>query len=258
MNFYIIIILIILLIIFYYIYTTNDLNKICNNLEFFRYGSSTSDNKTILILGGIHGNEPAGSKAIYQLMDELNTNKITTKNKLILIPYVNYCALQLNIRSILGIGDLNRKFPDKTNYNDNNLHPIIKKILLFIKEADIVLDFHEGWGFYRDNNGSIGSTITPSNTKKSIKLANELYDRINKDIIDNNKKFTILVDEDSLIKTDNNKYGKTNDIKHTLRYYVNLINKDYLLIETSGQNDIQDIVVRTNQNRKIIDYIINL
>jgi hypothetical protein len=258
MNFNIIIILIISLIIFYFIYTSRDLNKICDNLEYYSYGSSTPDNKTILILGGIHGNEPAGSYAIMKLMDDINTNKKTTKNKLILIPYVNYCALQLNVRYILGIGDLNRKFPINKNYNEDNLHPIIKKLLLFIKEADVVIDFHEGWGFYKDNNSSIGSTITPSNTNNSINYANELYEIINKDIPDSKKKFTILVDDDNLINTDKNKYGKNYYIKQTLIYYINLIEKDYLLIETSGQNNIQGLDVRINQFTQIIDYIIGL
>ncbi len=252
-----IIIIISLLILFYYMYTISDLNKICNNIEYFIYGSSTPNNKTILILGGIHGNEPAGSKAIYQLMNDLNTNKITTKNKLILIPCVNYCALQLNIRYLLGIGDLNRKFPISKDYKENNLHPVIKKLLILIKDADIILDFHEGWGFYKEKNGSIGSTLTPSNTKNSLDYANYLYNTLNNKITDVNKKFTILVDDDNLIKTDTNKYGKNNDIKHALRYYINILNKDYLLIETSGQNDIQDLDIRINQNRTIIDYIIN-
>ncbi len=241
------------LIIFYLMHDTLYIKKICNNLEYFTYGSSKPDNKTVLILGGIHGNEPAGSRAIIKLMNDINTNEISIKNKLILIPYVNYCALQLNVRALSSIGDINRKFPINKDYDDEELHPIIKKILIFIKEADIVIDFHEGWGFYKNNNGSIGSTITPSNTQNSLNYANVLYNSLNNNIIDNNKKFTILVNDTNLINTDKNKYGKSYDIKHTLIYYVNLINKDYLLIETSGQNNVQDIDIRIAQARLIID-----
>ncbi len=252
-----IIISIILFIVFYYYYS--DLNSICNNLEYFRYNSTKSGEniKTILILGGIHGNEPAGSVAIYKLMDDLNNNVVTSKHRLILIPYVNYCALQLNVRSMIGIGDLNRKFPNNKNYNDDSLHPIIKQILLFVNEADIVLDFHEGWGFYKDLFGSIGSTITPSNTEESLKFAEIIYEKLNATINEPKKKFTILVNKDNLLK-DNNKYGKNREIKNTLISYINLINKDYLLIETSGQKNVQDAIVRINQFRIIIDYFINL
>lgn len=260
MSYIYIIIIIMFLFLFYCIYSIFDLNKICNNLEYFRYNTSKSGEniKTILILGGIHGNEPAGSRAIYQLMNDLNDNKIQTKHRLILIPYVNYCALTLDTRYILGIGDLNRKFPIKIDYNANDLHPIIKKILLFVNEADIVLDFHEGWGFYKDNVGSIGSTITPSNTDNSLIYSKNLYDKVNDTINETYKKFTILVENDNLIKTDTDKYGKNENIKHTLRYYANLKQKDYLLIETSGQNNIQDLDVRIKQARIIIDYIISL
>jgi hypothetical protein len=240
-----------------YLYNAICLDKICNNLEYFNYGISTPDNKTILILGGIHGNEPAGSKAILQLMNDLNTNKTKlNNNRLILIPYVNYCALQMNKRYITFIGDLNRKFPSTEKYDEDNLNPIIKKILIFIKEADFIIDFHEGWGYYKENNGSIGSTITPTNTIISKQVADLVYDDINTTIIDNNKKFTILTDDNNLIQSTPEKYGKNEDIKNTFRYYADIIKKNYILIETSGQNNIQDLDVRINQARNVIDTVL--
>ena len=252
---FIIIIILLLLIIYIYYDYYNNLNKICDNLEYFRYGSANA-NKTILVLGGIHGNEPAGSKAIIQLMNDINMNKFDIKNNnLILIPYVNYCALQINERLIPFIGDLNRKFPSIENYDDNNLHPIIKKILIFVKEADFIIDFHEGWGFYKDNNGSIGSTISPTNITPPA-IVDNIYDNINNTITEDNKKFKILVDDDNLIKSDTTKYGKNYEIKNTFRYYANLINKQYVLIETSGQNDIQNLELRISQARIVIDTVI--
>ena len=250
--FIIIAILLILLIYSYYNYY-NNFSNICDNLEFFRYNSLNNNTSntinTILILGGIHGNEPAGSRAIIQLMNDINMNKIQLKNKrLILIPYVNYCALQVNKRLIPFIGDLNRKFPE--------LHPIIKKILILVKEADFIIDFHEGWGFYKDNNGSIGSTISPTNiTPQSI--VDNIYDNINKTITNDNKKFKILIDDNNLINTNPDKYGKNYELKNTFRYYANLINKNYLLVETSGQNDIQTLQLRVSQGRNIINTVLD-
>ena len=254
----IIILLILTLFIMFYLYCGYYLKNICDNLEYFYYGESTPDNKTILILGGIHGNEPAGSKAIKQLMNDINMNKVKiNNNRIIFIPYVNYCALQLNNRQVPFIGDLNRKFPISENYNEDDLHPIIKEILIQIKQADFIIDFHEGWGFYKEHTGSIGSTITPTNTIISKQVADLVYDNLNNTINDNNKQFTILTDDDNNIKTNPNKYGKNKDIKYTLRYFANLKKENYILIETSGQNDIQDLDVRTTQARIVIDTVLN-
>jgi hypothetical protein len=252
-----IIIIIILIILILLIFNNYYIKKICNNLEYFIYGEKTPNNKTILILGGIHGNEPAGSKAILQLMNDINIKNIKLNNKLILIPHVNYCALQINKRSIPLIGDLNRKFPLTENHNENKLHPIIKQILTFIKEADFIIDFHEGWGYYKENKGSIGSTITPTNTIISNQVADLIYNNLNNNIIEDNKKFIILTDDNNLIQNTPEKYGENIDIKNTLRYYANIINKNYVLIETTGQNDIQDLNIRTNQARNIIDTVLN-
>ncbi len=252
------IILILLIIVIYFgfnFYTNSYINKICSNLEYYNYGSKTDSNKTILILGGTHGNEPAGSKAILELMNDINTNKITTKHKLILVPYVNYCALQMNMRLIPHIGDINRMYPKCLNYKENELNPIIKKIIGFMKEADFIIDFHEGWGYYKENNGSIGSTITPTNTELSNKIADIVYNNLNNTITDNKKKFTILIDDAIKIKSDSNKYGKNIEIIGTCRSFVNLLKKDYLLVETSGQKNIQPLELRINQDRIIMNTI---
>lgn len=239
----------------FYIYCGYYLKNVCDNLEFFNYGESNLNNKTILILGGIHGNEPAGSRAIKQLMGELNIKNIKLNNRIVFIPYVNYCAIQLKTRQVPFIGDLNRKFPITENYNEDNLNPIIKDILIQIKQADFIIDFHEGWGYYKDKTGSIGSTITPTNTDISKNMADSVYDKLNDTITDNNKKFTILIDNN--INNNPDKYGKNEDIKYTLRYYANIIKKNYILIETSGQNDIQDLDVRISQARIVIDTVLN-
>lgn len=249
--------IIILLFILFYLYSSAYLDKICSNLEYFYYGESTPTNKTILILGGIHGNEPAGSRAIIQFMNDINIKKINiNNNRIILIPYVNYCGLQMNKRFIPFIGDLNRKFPITEDYSQDDLNPIINKILIFLKEADFVIDFHEGWGYYREHTGSIGSTITPTSTDISNEVAELVYNNLNNNITDNNKKFTILTDNENNVKNNPDKYGKNEDIKYTFRYYANLVKENYILIETSGQNDIQDLNIRTSQARTVIDTVL--
>lgn len=45
-------------------------------------------------------------------------------------------------------------------------------------------------------------------------------------------------------------------ILNTLDYYCNSINKNYILIETSGQNNIQPLETRINQIMLVIDTIV--
>ncbi len=259
MTLYLIILILLITIIYFSFnfYTNSYINKICNNLEHYNYGNKTETNKTILMLGGTHGNEPAGSKAILSLMEDINTNKITIKHKLILVPYVNYCGLQMDMRLIPHIGDINRQYPKTIDYKECELNPIIKKLIGFIKEADFIIDFHEGWGYYKENNGSIGSTITPTNTDLSNTLADKVFTNLNNTITDNNKKFTILIDDDKKKQSDtNSKYGKNVEIDGTCRSYVNLLKKDYLLIETSGQKNIQPLELRINQDKIVINTVL--
>ena len=224
------------------------INKICNSKDLLEYYVYDTQNvgKTVVIIGGTHGNEPVGNISIKNLIKKLNDKTIKlNKGKLILIPSVNYCALKLGIRFIPGIGDMNRKYPKNISYNNTGC-PITDKVLDLIKDADFILDFHEGWGFHRKERRSMGSTITPTETNLSNELSNILYENINKTIKDDYKKFKIFVNDDKYIK-DNHKYSQINDIKGSLRYYANINRKNYVLIEITGQNNIQTIDIRKNQ-----------
>ena len=243
------IILIILIIIFYLF-----IHKICNtekSLDYFIYDSNKPGN-TIVIIGGTHGNEPIGSIVIRDLISKINKKDIILKSgKIILIPDVNYCALRTGIRMIPGIGDLNRKYPKNINQNSSSC-PINNKIMNIIKDADFVLDFHEGWGFHRLDKKSMGSSITPTDTKLSNDVAQFLYNEINSTITDDSKKFIIFVNDDRY-KQDNKKYSQLNDIKGSLRYYQNINKKNYVLIEITGQNNIQTMEIRQTQATLILN-----
>jgi len=251
--------ILLLSVIFVLIIMTYMIYKICDStdsLEYYIYDSKKSGS-TIVIIGGTHGNEPIGSIAIKNLIKKLNDKTITLKRgKLILIPSVNYCALRLNMRMIPGIGDINRKYPKNLEINNNDTGcPINNKIIELIKDADFILDFHEGWGFHRKTKRSMGSTITPTETPISNEISNILYENINKIITEDYKKFKIFVNDNRSI--DNvNKYSQINDIKGSLRYYANINRKNYVLIEITGQNNVQPIEVREKQADLIINNVL--
>jgi len=230
------------------------IDKICNTLlNYYVYDSKIPGN-TILLISGTHGNEPAGSETIKYLQREINNKNINLKRgKLILIPEVNYCALRLGIRFMPLVGDINRKYPQSNNEKCNNI--IINNIINLALNADFVIDFHEGWGFNKINKKSMGSTITPSNTQVSLKMAQKVLKELNKNIEEKQKKFIILTNNIPPNKEEYD-YNKSIDIKGSLRYFMNINKKNYLLVETSGQDNIQPLHVRIEQNKIIIDTIL--
>lgn len=229
-------------------------DRICNTtLNYYIYDTKIPGN-TILLIGGTHGNEPAGTECIKLLQKELNNKNISLKKgKLILIPEVNYCALRLGIRFIPFIGDMNRKYPCKNNEKINN--NIINKIIHLTMNADFIIDFHEGWGFNRIDKKSMGSSITPTNTNLSLKIAKQVISKLNKNIQENQKKFIILTN--NIHPNDEEyDYNESIDIKGSLIYYMNMNKKNYILVETTGQDNIQPLQIRINQNKIIINTVL--
>jgi hypothetical protein len=249
--------ILLLSVIFVLIIMTYMIYKICDSddsLDYYIYDTK-KNGPTIVMIGGTHGNEPIGSIAIKNLIKKINDKTIILeKGKLILIPSVNYCALRLNIRMIPGLGDMNRKYPKIVGINNTDC-PIINKILDLIKDADFILDFHEGWGFHRKTKRSMGSTITPTNTNISNDLSEIIYENINKIIVDDYKKFKIFVNDNRYL-SDDNRYSQLNDIKGSLRYYTNINRKNYVLIEITGQNNVQPLQVRKQQTDLIINIVL--
>jgi predicted deacylase len=228
----IIFILIIILIIIYY-------NSIINNIcykepEYFIY-KGKEEGSTILIIGATHGNEPSGYFAIKEYMAKLNSQELFLKRgKIIFIPVVNYCGLQLNRRNHNTVGDINRLY-DITNKN------IINKLIAdFTNTSDFIIDFHEGYEYANNPYNSLGSTITPSDTNLAETVANKVIENINKNIDIDYKKFKI---------------NKDKNIMGSLRDYS--IKLNYLLVETTGQNNIQPIEIRVNQCINVINTVLN-
>ncbi len=97
--------------------------------------------KTLLIFGGIHGDEPGA-----HLSSELLRNIHLEKGQLIIVPRVNFPSIMLNRREVHG--DMNRKFTDKQNPTDPE-QPIIDRLKELMAEADIFINQHDASGFHR-------------------------------------------------------------------------------------------------------------
>ena len=96
--------------------------------------------KTLMLIGGIQGNEPGGflSADLYADMSLENGN-------LIVIPRTNFYSILLNQRG--PHGDMNRKFTheDITDSMEDKIVSILKKL---IEESDYLLNLHDGSGYY--------------------------------------------------------------------------------------------------------------
>lgn len=98
---------------------------------------------TLLIIGGIHGNEPGG----YFAPSFLEKYYKIKKGAIWIVPNLNFDSIIANRRGIYG--DMNRKF-SKIEKSDKDYKIVtrIKKIILD-KKIDLVLNLHDGHGFYR-------------------------------------------------------------------------------------------------------------
>ncbi|WP_200763629.1 M14 family metallopeptidase [Nitrosophilus alvini] len=105
---------------------------------------SSNPSHTLLVIGGVHGDEPGGYFAASFLVKYYDIKK----GALWVVPNLNFDSI---IRFRRGIyGDMNRKFasikksdPDYTIVND------IKKIILN-EQVDLILNLHDGRGYYRE------------------------------------------------------------------------------------------------------------
>ena len=106
-------------------------------------GKSLDDNNTILIFGGIQGDEPGGFHAASLLLSDYNI----TKGKIIVAPNLAFDSIIKKSRG--SNGDLNRKFANISK-NDPDFKTIQRiKELILLPEVSMVINLHDGWGFYK-------------------------------------------------------------------------------------------------------------
>jgi predicted deacylase len=232
-----------LIVVTMLILLTHEAHKVCSALDVFEF-NSTQTYPHVLLLGSTHGNEPAGSKALTRLCTMLRERNITLLvGRCTIVPVVNksgnFWGTRNNVCNLVPY-DINR------NYNVGGLsvlYPINENIKELVAKADIVVDLHEGWGYHVLDPNSIGSGIYPGHTTLAQDMAiavvnalNRIQQRVNK---------PSFVTSVSGIST-----------KGDLMEYTRNLNKHYLLVETTGQNDIQPLAVRVSQHLFIVTYIL--
>lgn len=141
---------------------------------------------TVMITGGIHGNEKAGYTAAGKL-----TNYSIKKGKLIVIPRANVLAIAAGKRSAPGYTDLNRQFPTSKSGAANGT--LAKAIMKAVRDYDVdwLMDMHEGYNYAKVSKSAGQSVIYyPSGT--TVTTAKKIVNTLNKDVTKSSQKFSLL------------------------------------------------------------------
>jgi predicted deacylase/glutamine amidotransferase-like uncharacterized protein len=145
---------------------------------------------TVMVIGGVHGNEPSGAFAARQI-----AGWAIEKGRLVVVERTNELALQADVRRIPNLpekeSDLNRQFPRKEGGKPvgtlaTALWKLTKKIA-----PDYFLDLHEGYDFTQINPKSVGSSIILGSRQLGREAALSMLDAVNATIENPQKKFVL-------------------------------------------------------------------
>lgn len=208
------------------------LTPIFGDVQLIKKENSDS-NTTLLVIGGIHGDEPGG----YFSASILATHyKINSKN-LWIVPNLNQESIQKDSRGVNG--DMNRKFSIiNSGDKDKKIVENIKEIITE-KNVSLVLNLHDGNGFYRKtdkgnifNPNAWGQTCVidqcdlienqPFGNLNTIAI--DIKERINKRLIEEHHTFDV--------KNTNTKFDDE-AMQLSLTYFAVTNNKPAFAIESS-------------------------
>lgn len=195
--------------------------------------TNNDSNTTLLVIGGIHGDEPGG----YFAASVLATHYTIHSKNLWIVPNLNQVSLQQHLRGIYG--DMNRKF-SKIAPNDKDKETVeeIKDIIL-APDVSLVLNLHDGNGFYRKqhqghifNPNAWGQTCVIDQVKLD---QNQPFGNLNEIAltVKENLNLKLLQQHHTFdVKNTNTKY-EDEAMQHSLTYFAVTHNKPAFAIESS-------------------------
>lgn len=115
-----------------------------DDLDFSIFKKGDKSGTTVLIIGGIQGDEPGG----FNSANLIATKYKIKKGNVWVVPNLNVKSIIANSRGVYG--DMNRKFLyiDKSD-PEYKIISRIKSIILD-EEVDVILNLHDGSGFYKN------------------------------------------------------------------------------------------------------------
>jgi len=159
---------------------------------------SALEGPTLLIVGGIHGNEPAGYRAAEQIR-----HWPIVRGKLVVVPAANRPGLKANTRYLPGEPetrrDLNRNFPGE-DLGEGTRGEIAEHLWQFVQrqQADWILDLHEGYEFHishqppKGKSKSVGSSLIFKDDPTLTPIAQQMQEAANALVHDPDRQFVLL------------------------------------------------------------------
>jgi predicted deacylase len=150
---------------------------------------SETPGPTVMIVGGAHGNEPAGAHAA-----EIIRHWPVRKGKLVVVPRANIPALATHRRTTPGLAtnlnNLNRNFPRAGQDEPARGEQAIAIWALALEHnPDWMLDLHEGYDFNAINSKSVGSSVIVTSDDQGKAAADLMLAAVNATISDPQLKF---------------------------------------------------------------------
>lgn len=136
------------------------------------------DGPTVLVVGGIHGNEIAGYRAAARIADwDIDAGTLVT------IPEANTVAIDDGTRTGADGVDLNRQFPTGSEPRTELARALWDVVLEY--EPDVVIDLHESIGIYDDDPvDGVGQAIFHSPSGETSAEADEAAAYVNENHVD--------------------------------------------------------------------------
>lgn len=197
---------------------------------------------TVVITGGVHGNEPAG----YRAADQIRHWPIK-RGKLIVVPRVNSFGLDANVRFVpdapVEQQDLNRNFPSP-GIADKPRGEIAEELWKFVvgQDPDWFFDLHEGHAFrisHEPKPGkekTVGSSIVYDRNQPVGAMVERMLTAANGTVQDPNRKFVLL--------------GRSPKTTTLAGAVVKVLGKPAMILETTYNH--QPLPVRTRQHRAMM------
>lgn len=193
---------------------------------------------TVMIVGGVHGNETAGYKAAGIVANGLSGEYKIKKGRLIVLPQAHKPAVAIGSRTYKG-NDLNRDFPQSSTesadtYLARQIYGVVKNY-----KVDYLIDLHEGYDYYKNpNNSSVGQSIIYYPRGNGSTIANKIATKLNSGISNSYHKFTVL------------RYPVSGSLARAAGQYLGVTS---FIFETSQK---QTLTTRVNQQKTAVNTLL--
>lgn len=139
------------------------------------YVRETGSGPTVVVIGGLHGDEVAG----FRTAEQVAHWEIEGGN-LVVLPRANRIAIERGERHGTD-GDLNRQFPP----GEEPGTALARAIWALVERHDpaLVLDLHESQGIYRLHAGLVGQVLFPTAHGNAPAHADEVVTTLNREVV---------------------------------------------------------------------------